>query len=262
MGIQHKLPSIRTMKNIKHVHYPNPTIIEAVIEIRLDKPLIHKDNEKIETTFGAKYSLEKDEIIIYTASINPGGMSLHHDKPGQMRLKLTIGEQIFVQVYPDRFSFHWVGKYPGWNKFLDKSEHFWKQLCKALPKITFRQIGIRFINKLCEKTVDQKLGYWLKASPNYPKNILSVQTDYFYKCKWPLNSDRFAQICIAEAEITENQKPLIFDIDVILQVNKPLKIESALTEIAQDLHNDVYNIFESSVSSNYKKVLNLQNRII
>lgn len=244
------------MKIKAHTHFPNPTIIEAVLEMRLSKPLEKKDDEKIEKTFGNKYALKKDEIVIYTASINPSGMSLQHDKPGQMRLKFNIGEQIVVQIYPDKFSFHWVGKYPGWDSFQAEFKNFWNQFHKALPNITLQQIGIRYINKLDQKTMNQKVGFWLKSSPNYPKNLLDVQCDYFYKCKWPLKPDRWAQICIAEAGVVEHTRPLMLDIDVIQKITKPLKLESILSDLALDLHNEVYDIFESSLSSNYKKLLN------
>lgn len=244
------------MENKNHPHYLNPSIIEAVLEIRLDIPLIIKDNEKIDKVLGSKYSIEKDEIVIYTASINPLGATLQPDKPGLMRLKFNISEKIFVQIYPDRCSFHWVGKYPGWNIFQKESEKFWKELCEALPHIAIKQVGIRFINKIDQKKENQKVGYWLKSSSNYPKSILSVYCDYFYKGKWPLKIGRWAQICIAEAEVLNHKRPLMFDIDIIQKIEKPLKLDSELAGLALDLHDEVYEIFESSISTNYKKILN------
>ncbi len=248
------------MKNI-HKHYPNPTIIEAVIELRLDKSMKPKDNEHIEKTFGSKYQLKKDELLIYKASFNSSGMSLQHDKPGQFRLRFNISEQMFVQIYPDRFSFHWVGKYPGWVIFQAEFEQFWNHLFELLPDFKCLLLGTRFINKLDQKTKDQKVGFWLKSSPNYPKNILDVSSDYFYRSKWPIAPDRWVQICIAESEISNHFRPLMFDIDIIQQINKPFELNSSLSEIAKDLHDEVYGIFESSISSNYKKVLNLKYRL-
>jgi hypothetical protein len=245
------------MKSRKHIHYKNPTIIEAVVEIRFAKSLENNDNQKLEKLLGSKYECKKDELVIYTAAFNPSGLSLQHDRPGQIRLKFTLGSQTFVQVYPDRFSFHWVGKYPGWDIFEGEFEKFRKQLCKALPGIMGQQVGIRFINKLDQKTIDQKVGLWLKVSPNYPKSLLSVQGDYFYRCKWPLRPYRWAQVGIAEAELT-NQcfRPLMFDSDIIHQIEKPLKLDSSFSKLTSDLHDEVYDIFESSISVRYKKILN------
>lgn len=247
------------MKSRKHTHYKNPTIIEAVVEIRFAKSLEKIDYQKLEKSLGSKFECKKDELVIYSAAFHPSGLSLQHDRPGQIRLKFTLGNQIFVQVYPDRFSFHWVGKYPGWDIFQAEFEKFRKQLWKALPGIMGQQVGIRFINKLDQKTIDQKVGLWLKVSPNYPKNLLSVQSDYFYRCKWPLRHDRWTQVGIAEAELTNQSfRPLMLDIDIIQQIDKPLKLDSSLSTLASELHDVVYDIFESSISVHYKKILNTE----
>lgn len=248
------------MKTKKHPHYPNPTIVEAIIEIRFSKSLENIDNEKLEFIFGSKYTLKKDELVTYIASFNPTGMSLKHDKSGQIRLKLTLGEQIFVQIFPDRFSFHWVGEYPGWDKFHGDFEHFLKQLFKALPNVLGQQIGIRFINKLEQKTFDQNVGFWLKSSPNFPDNLRTAKNDYFYRCKWPLKIDSWAQVSIAEAEMNDSFRPLMFDIDVIQQIEKPLKLDTTLSKLTVELHEEIYNIFESSISSNYKKILSYKKK--
>jgi uncharacterized protein (TIGR04255 family) len=150
-----------------------------------------------------------------------------------------------------------VGNYSGWDVFLDRFYVFLTQLNLVLKNIIARQIGVRFINKLDEKTVDQTVGFWLAPSKNYPENILSVQGDYFYKCKWFLNSEQWVQICIAESEpLNKHIRPLIFDIDVAKLLKTPLELSDSLTEIASVLHDEVYDIFETSLTPNYKKILN------
>ena len=242
------------MNEKKHKHFPNPTIIEAVVEMRFAKLLEPIDNENLEGNFGS--ALKKDELDVYTASFNPTGMSLQHDKSKQIRFKLNLGEQIFVQIFPDRVSFHCLGKYPGWASFQDEFESFRKKLCLALPNLQILQVGVRFINKLEQKKIDQNLSFWLKPSPNYPKNILAMKSNYFYRWKWPLKINRWAQVCIAEAQITDNLKPLMFDIDVIQQIEKPIKLKPALSALAAELHDDVFDIFINSISLKYKKILN------
>jgi uncharacterized protein (TIGR04255 family) len=245
------------MKKTSHKQYRNPTIIEAVIEIRFSNPLPIADTERLEQVLGSQYKCKREELVVYSAAFNPSGVSLQQDKPGQIRLNFTIRDQVFAQVYPDRFSFHWVGLYPGWKVFQPEFERFGKQLCKALPGLMGQQVGVRYVNMVEKKTADQKVGLWLKPSTNYPKSVLSAEGNYFYRCKWPLRFDRWVQMCIAEAELTNLQfKPLILDIDIIQKIEKPLKLESSLSKFASDLHDEVVNIFEASISSHYKKLLN------
>lgn len=245
------------MKRNSHKQYKNPTIIEAIIEVRFAKKIEKNDHQNLEKVLGSKYTCKKDELVTYTAQFNPSELALQHDKSGEIRLKFTLKDQIFVQVYPDRLSYHWVGKYPGWDTFQSEFHRFSKHLNNALPEIKGQQVGVRFINKLDQKKTKQKVGFWLKSSPNYSKCILVTHSGYFYRCRWSLKSDRWAQVCIAEAELTkEDYKPLIFDIDVIQHIPKFLKIESSLIDLASDLHDEIYKIFNSSISSNYKRVLN------
>lgn len=245
------------MEDNKHPHFENPTIIEAVIEIRLLQTIGKSEQENLEDSLSTNYQCTKDEFVVYTATFNTSGMSLQHDKPGQQRLKFQLGKQFFVYFYPDKFSFHWLGKYPGWDTIQGHFREFCQQLFKAHPEICGTQIGVRFINKLDEKAKNQEVGFWLKSSKNYPESILSVQSNYFCSCKWPLNSGRRVQICIAEGQGDDsNSMPLMFDIDVIEEFKQPLTLESSLSEHIRELHDEVFVIFQSSLSSNYLELLN------
>lgn len=168
----------------------------------------------------ASYSLKKDELVVYTASFNPTSMSLKQNKPGQVRLNLKLGDQVIIQIFPERLSFHWIGKYPGWKVFRTEFKQFFKQLSEILHDILLLQVGLRFINKLTQKTCEQNVGFWLKSSPNFPAKLCSVKNDYFFRCKWPLEIERWVQVSVAEAEISANFRPLMLDIDVIQQLKK------------------------------------------
>lgn len=245
-------------KKTKHPSFKSPTIIEAVVEAYFDKGLTPTQMQKLQNKLGARYDCKSDDLIFYNASFNPQGMTLQQYKPEEKRLKFTIGEHIFCQIYPDRFSFHRVGQYLGWAKFEDELFAFLKEIRRILPEISAQRIGVRFINCVKQKTPDQKVGIWLKSSPNYPRSILSAQQEYFYRCKWPTCTGRMVQICIAEAAATvQGNRPLMFDIDIIDQLRIPLKLNT-LSKLIGELHNDVYNIFEAAITSHYRKKLNAE----
>jgi hypothetical protein len=70
------------------------------------------------------------------------------------------------------------------------------------------------------------------------------------------------QVCIAEGELNNPQsKPLIFDIDVIQKINNPLEIESSLSGFTVDLHDELIDIFEGSISSEYRKVMKRKTKL-
>jgi|GEM_PF-4555455 len=239
------------MKTKKRIHYKNPTIIEAVIEVRFATLI---DNHAAVKAFESKYECKKDNLVAYTALFQPDGVSISPNRLEQIRLRFAIKEQVSVQLYPDKFSFHWVGKYPGWDIFQPEFERFWKELCKIFPDLKGNRVGVRFINLVEQKTTQQKIGYWLKKSTNYPQSILSAKTGYFYTLKKPLKKGRSVQIFIAEGEPRiEQTKPLIFDIDIVENIDKSTR--SSLANITESLHEEISTIFQGSISINYKKLL-------
>lgn len=246
----------------KHIQYSNPTIVEAVIEIRFQAILSASDTLKIEMKLGSKYPIEKDELVHYKATVSPGGMALQQDKLGQFRIKLKINNQIIIQIFPDKFSFHWVGKYPGWSTFHAEFQRFWKIFHKLKTELLAKQIGVRFINQINDKTINQEVGYWLKSSPNLPQNIRNSVSDYFFAGKWPIAPERWAQVNIAEGISNNDSKPLIFDIDVFNVLKNPMKTETMIPKITSELHEQVYEIFNSSTSAHYEKLLNSISEIV
>ena len=53
-----------------------------------------------------------------------------------------------------------------------------------------------------------------------------------------------------------NSKPLLFDIDLIEELKQPLNLKSSFSVHINELHDQVYAIFQSSLSSNFEKFLN------
>lgn len=238
----------------KRIHYSSPTIIEAVIEVRFASSM---DTQKIEKKLGSRYKYEKSDLVVYAAAFNPTGVSLQQSRPGQTRLKFTIKDQVSAQVYPDRLSFHWVGKYPGWGVFQPEFADFWKQLAKVCPEVKGNRISVRFINMVDQKTVKQQVAYWLRPSLHYPKSILAAKSDYFLSFRRPLGKERLVQIFVAEGELKEKHiKPLILDIDVIQNIAASSQRRFDPSKTIELLHEEIFRIFQDSISLNYKKVLN------
>ena len=244
-----------------HPQYSNPSIIEAIIEIHFNNLLSNKDMDVIADELGKNYECKKDNIVSYTAAIGERGMSIGHEKTGQFRLQIQKSKHILVQVFSSRFSVHWLGKYQGWQLFESEFLKVWKDLQTSFPKIQSKKIGVRFINKLEEKTLDQPLQTWFKPSPNYPKNLLACKSDFFYRGKWSTTDNeipgqRHIMITLAESEpINENRRPLLYDIDVIHSCHKTFSNKKQIIHIISSLHEAIWTIFSSSISNHFKQFL-------
>lgn len=247
------------MKN-KNLHplFLKPTLIEAVVEIYLKNPFRNQDIDLMAQRLEKEYACKKGNRKVYMASFNDKGMK--HEEADRLNLQLRRSEQCLTQVFSNRFSVHWLGKYQGWAPFESEFLKAWSDFQSIFPTIEGKRIGVRFINKLNEKTSEEPLEKWLKASPNYPKSLLSSKTNFFYRGNWSMIDEetvdqRDIMITIVEAEPTKTRNPFLLDIDVAQDCQKSLKNSLQIANLAYALHEDVWNIFFSSLSKTYKQLL-------
>ena len=238
--------------------YKNPQIVEAVIEVHFVRPI---DNAKIQDALSTHYDhCRREDLISFTAQPGPEGVAVTRNDTGKFRLHYSLTKNLTAFVYSDRVSFHWQGKYPGWDVFQPEFKSFWIKLHEASSEITSGRVGVRFINMVNEKTKDQDVGYWLKPSVDYPEGLLSSKEGFFYSIRRPIKPSRYIQLFIAEGDPKTNdgKKPLILDIDVQSDnVSKEKEaLQAELLTLIEVLHDEVVDIFEKSISQNYLNLLN------
>ncbi len=246
------------MAEMNRKTYKNPQIVEAVIEVRFIKPI---DNAKVQDALSTQYDhCRREDLISFTAQPGPEGMAVTRNQTGKFRLHYSITKHLTAFVYSDRVSFHWQGKYPGWDIFQPAFKSFWTKLLKATPEIASGRVGVRFINMVNEKTADQEVGHWLKPAIDYPKGLLSSKGGFFYSIRRPLKLKHYIQLFVAEGEpsTTDGNKPLILDIDVQSDhIDKEgVTSKKELLSLIETLHDEVGDIFENSITKNYLNLLN------
>lgn len=249
------------MTTKKHPHYSNPSIIEAIIEVHLDSLLTNENIDVISKTFGKSYECRKDNILMYSAALGEKGLSIAHENTGQVRLQIQKSPRVLAQIFSNRFSVHWIGKYQGWQLFESEFLEIWDSFQIIFPKTQSKKFGLRFINRLDEKTIDQPLKIWFKPSSNYPTHLLNSKSDFFYRGKWTSTDNeipgyRHVMITIAESEsITKNLRPVLYDIDVIHTCEKIIRDNKQMFSVISSLHEAIWVIFSSSTSNHYKQFL-------
>ena len=157
---------------------------------------------------------------------------------------------------------HRTSNYNGWNSLRSDFIKTWEQICAIAQEISAQRVGVRFINKLNEKTTDHALQFWLKPSSYYPEILLSSHTGFFFRGQWASNHNtenaRVTIVTIAEGGAgDERDRPLMFDIDIVQTCHA--KDQNSLSNLASELHEEIWNIFSNSISDNYLKILNKEN---
>jgi uncharacterized protein (TIGR04255 family) len=235
--------------------YKNPQIVEAAIEIRFVKAI---ENTKIQHVLQGQGHCRLEELVSFTAQPGPEGMAVARNQTQQFRLHFSITKNLTAFVYSDKISFHWQGKYAGWDVFQAAFKSFWMKLLEVTQEIVIGRVGVRYINLVNEKRSDQEVGHWLKSTANYPAGLLSSKNGYFYSIRRPLELKRQMQLFVAEGELRNGTDgPLILDIDVQSDnATQQTSSQSNLLVLIDELHEEVLRIFKDSITQNYLNLLN------
>lgn len=241
----------------KHPSYPNSTIIEAIIEVFLDRKIESSLFKKIGKLLAADYpELREGKLIRHPSTVDDSEVAT---KALDIPILQLRNKKVLVQVVEDRLLIHWVAKYEGWEHVEKQFHNVWSLFLDLIPGLSAKRVGLRFINKLDEKKIDQPLTKWLKPSPYYPASILGSKENFFYRGQWSSfedNQERFTSVSVAEGRLSEKGRPLMLDVDVVAVLKETQKSLKKIDQVLQQLHEEIWKIFSESISENYLNVLN------
>lgn len=241
--------------------FPNPTIIEAICEFHFmdkDGSQISWDGKwfgRLHSMLGEEYDMEPkiaQGVIVQPTNQGKSILSENSILMNQMLYK-HITKNRLIQLSPWLLAINEIGKYPGWNSFLEHIKLAWHALASIIDGIQLKRIGMRYINRI-PRISDNPVCDWLHNDDLFPKRILNQRKDFFLRCEIPEKDDIRTIITLTEEQIKNEIKPIIFDIETFMITNKEsnwLKIKNFL----YSLHNIIRNEFDNSLTNRLKEYL-------
>lgn len=243
----------RTAQQPQDKPYPRPAIAEALCEIHFE-PVTESKNklEWIETFHKSSASIytrrEDKELVDYRAEVSPVGISLLSQPRAVQRTILGHADQShIVQLSPGLMAVNETAKYPGWRVFKRHIRGNWERLASLGEPRGVHRIGLRYINRIQRRVESEPASVWLAESAYVPPLLLDCSANFLSRFEHRLDSDRRLVVTVAEEAGGTAPKPIIFDIDAIMERRTTTAWTTVETALDQ-LHQEVWNVFRSSAS--------------
>jgi uncharacterized protein (TIGR04255 family) len=236
--------------------YPNPSIAEALCEIRFGTAITNfqESMKELKKVLKPLYpDPQEKNIKQYHATIKEMGVSVE-EKPVSMWVFKHKQRNHLIQISPHMVSVNEIEKYPGWKIFSEDLSFAWDAIEKIFSISSIKHIGLRYINLIPRKNADEPLSQWLQPNRYYPDGILDSTTGFVSRSEFNIADSKRLIVTIAEAVQKNHEKGFIFDIDAITQINDSLDWPLILEKI-DSLHTLISEVFLSSIARKYESFL-------
>lgn len=244
---------------MSHPKYRNPTIQEAIFDIRFQPPqgrwnplFIGNYYDKVKDHFPI---LESVSLPMMQFTFGSGGSSEPPPTPQVYRYKSSDHSKM-LQLTEGHFVVNVIGAYPGWNVFRENIEYASQQMLEVVQPEAIGRIGLRYINRFdLTNTIDtESLQGLLKSTQYVPESVLSSLSGFSHIQVKPA-SNKAVKVVIGDAEASQGaRRSIIFDIDYALEGLRTMQLETILEE-AEQLHDDVWNIFSAAKDERLERLL-------
>lgn len=251
------------MKSKYSDSFPNPTVIEAICEFHFSSKAVPKNSwegkwcGRLHSQLGDDYEMEPQTAKGLSVQTSSSGESTFVEDviPLNKMLYKHKKKSQLVQLSPWLLAVNEIGLYPGWHTFLEHIKHSWNALSSTIDAIQITRIGMRYINRIPKKSPTETLGEWINNNDILPKRILTQDKDFFLRCEFPVREDVKLIITLTEEQINSAIKPIIYDIDIVMNKIHENKWE-VLSESLNFLHNLIREEFDASQTEKLKSFLN------
>lgn len=245
-----------------HPSYPNPTVVEAACDVRFR---LSENNPWKPTTVGEFFlginrefpDMEPLQTMDIEFQIGPSGFS-HKVVPTAMnaRFKNPDGKRL-INLGEGAVSASILKPYSGWESMKQHVQYTWEHTHAILGPTTVTRVGLRYINVIPLNDPNEPAAVWLLANDFIPKSLVQSKRGILFRSDFQLDEHNRMIIQLAD-RIPDETWPngsIVFDIDRIREVDGTDMDVARLLGLCDSLHDDVWNIFDSSLTKQYRQFL-------
>ncbi len=241
--------------------FPNPTIVEAICEIRFSPPAKETGWDgiwfgKFLKKLGDMFEMEPKLASTFRLVNSPGSLTATTETyPINHMLYRHHDNKFLFQLSPWCLTINEVSRYQSWTHFLSHIQEAWTALCEIIEGCNIERIGLRYINRIPRSSSQEQIGEWLKSTDMFPSRLLKQSEGYFFRSEIMEKGDRTLILSVAEERSTNEIRPIILDIDAVCMEKTPAHWDSLKSEL-EDLHNMVRREFDNARTDKYTEFLN------
>lgn len=246
-----------------HPTYPNPVIAESLCEIHVRKDgadagwpassvgdfyqAIQARYPEMEPVTELGVELSATDTGIQQRFVAPRTIFRFRDPYSSFVVHLGVG-MLSVNV---------LAPYPGWDRFRERILSTWQIFQEKSDPSEIARIGLRYINRITRETAEQPPRDWLRPSDFLAPAALRYSSGFSTRAQVLTDPHRRTIVSLQDLR-TEDAGPsgsIIFDIDRITESPLPPEADR-LSETLDDLHEDVWSVFQEAKTARLEGKLN------
>lgn len=243
-------------------YYPNAPIVEAVIELRVDRPpgdvqaALTEAAERVKERFPQRQALMRMQMGI--AATSDGGIqSLAPKREPQGWKLLSERSDRILQLKPDGVVYSHMPRYSRWETFSQEARSEWAAYVEATLPRRVTRLGLRYVNRLPLPSGAIRLEDFLNVHPQCPDDfgplsslILQIQV------RQPMIGPKaMASIAVASEPITDPAvNPMVLDIDVFTEIDLS-PTDPEIWELFERMRLSKNLLFETAITDNTRKLI-------
>lgn len=249
------------MSNNPRPVYPNPTIAEAICELRFNLEEAMSERELFEgmqAKLQDNFPRASQELIQHFAakiSTTESGLLESTNKPVPRAIFMRDDDTQAIQLTANVMTINILPKYQGWDNFLISINTALSALATVSARYSINNISIRYINLIPRKNETDTVGQYLKANSWLPSAILELRQDFASRMQYVNEYDQHVIVSSYPAQkLAGYVQPLIFDIEAF-QPQLSVIEKNEINFICDNLHTTVWNTFATSCNNELLHVL-------
>jgi uncharacterized protein (TIGR04255 family) len=245
-----------------HPTFPNPTIVEAVCEIRFVQGEAKPWNPNIVGQFFLKVNndfpnMEPLQTMGVELQVGPTGFG-HKIVPTAMktRFRNSDGSKL-ISLGEGAVGANILRPYSGWDSMKSHMRFTWNTVRDLVEPKAITRVGLRYINAIPLSDIDEPVSAWLTDNDYLPKSVVRSYRGILFRSDFQVDAKNRMIVQLADASPDDRfQKgSIVFDIDRIVEAEDSDTGVSHALDLAEQLHDDVWSVFSSSLSGQYKRHL-------
>lgn len=242
--------------------YPNPTIAEAICDIRFRMPYgnVWPPRAFPELFKQIRNNYPKMEPLIeMDLQLDAGPLRPNTRTPSQRAfVRFTHKTRpLILQWGENMLTVNMLAPYQGWHVMHDDVLAAWRLVEEVLQPEAITRVGLRYINSIEKETDQDRPGDWLVATDYISRGILRSAPGFLSRMETHLDLENVLIVTLGDMRSAlegSRYGSVIFDIDRLVE-QELLPKQEVLAGAIDCLHTDVWKVFSAARSEKLDTLL-------
>lgn len=240
--------------------YPNPPIVEAVIDFRIG-PDVKGDRllDALQKGLGEKYvgDQKKQDRVEFHATLADGAVATGAKKAPHLTF-LQSGDGLrLIGCGDGMLSVHVLAPYPGWESFIEQAKEALDAAAPHLDGQMISTVAVRYIDRISLPLDEEtSFNHLLTAIPNRPESMPTTLTGFHFVTQALDETEgTLASLTVASAPPDSEGRPVVLYDLTLKRAGQPLCACDAdeWLPIVEALHEQQRDIFEESITEKLRE---------